>query len=96
MNALFTLQCEIDPSLKLLKYSEFASDPLGHQAKLRAIELSKKKVFDQFTNSIQLSQIQGKKMDYQKHLSEVLNDPIYLKGELDKYIDTVGSLEDKI
>jgi hypothetical protein len=52
MNALFTLQCEIDPSLKLLKYSEFASDPLGHQAKLRAIELSKKKVFDQFTNSI--------------------------------------------
>jgi hypothetical protein len=30
MNALFIIQCEQDPSLKLLKYSEFAADPLGH------------------------------------------------------------------
>lgn len=32
MNALFALQCEEDPDLKNLKYSEFAHDPLGRRA----------------------------------------------------------------
>jgi hypothetical protein len=41
MNALFALQCEQDPSLKLIKYSEFAADPLGHHARRLASELAK-------------------------------------------------------
>jgi hypothetical protein len=52
MNALFALQCIQDPELKLLKYSEFAHDPLGRHARAMAIELAKLKRFDDYTNAI--------------------------------------------
>ena len=52
MGALFQLQAKNDNSLRYLKYSDFASDPLGRIAKQRAEELAKIKQFDNYTKAI--------------------------------------------
>lgn len=99
MNALFTLQCERDPSIGSQKYGEFVSDPLGYVAKRRAEELAKMKIFDDYTNAIQLSNIPGqpnKRIDYQKDLSYNMNDERYKLTDIDRDIDRMNAREVKI
>lgn len=99
MNALFTLQTEMDPEIKNQTYGEFVSDPLGHVALKRAEELAKMKIFDDYTNAIQLSTIPkqpGKKIDYQKDLSYNMNDERYKQTDIDREIDRMNAKEVKL
>jgi hypothetical protein len=81
MNALFALQCENDPDLKNLTYGEFITDPLGHVARKRAEELAKMKIWDEYSNQIQL---QHMPVDHQKHLSQNFEDEKLKFTDLDE------------
>ena len=56
MNALFALQCVQNPKLRLLKYSQFVSDPTGKIAQRKLDEEMGQKRFDAYTNAIQLTE----------------------------------------
>ena len=89
----------MDPEIKNQTYGEFVGDPLGHVARKRAEELAKMKIFDDYTNAIQLSVLPGqpsKRIDYQKDLSYNMNDERYKQTDIDRDIDRMNAKEVKL
>ena len=86
----------MDPDIKNKTYGEFVSDPLGQVARKRAEELAKMKIFDDYTNAIQLSMIPNKKIDHQKDLSYNMNDERYQQTDIDREIDRMNAKEVKM
>lgn len=59
-------------------------------------EEAKKKRFDSYTNSIQLTQLpEGKKIDHQKHLHESMGE-VYKMRDIDQMIEILNEAENHI
>ena len=54
------------------------------------------KIFDDYTNAIQLSMIANKKIDHQKDLSYNMNDERYQQTDIDREIDRMNAKEVKM
>jgi hypothetical protein len=54
------------------------------------------KIFDDYTNAIQLTVIPNKKIDYQKNLSYNMNDERYQQTDIDREIDRMNAKEVKM